>query len=35
MMKLISLNIRGVGGSIKKKYLGDLIQKEEADLVCI
>jgi len=34
-MKLISMNIRGVRGSIKMKYMGDLIQKEHADFVCI
>jgi len=35
MMKLISMNIRGVGGSMKRKYLGDLITKEQLDFVCI
>ena len=34
-MKIISMNIRGVGGSNKKKYLRELIKKEGADLVCL
>jgi len=29
------MNIRGVGGSNKKKYLRELIKKEGADLVCL
>jgi len=35
MMKLISMNIRGTGGSSKKKYLEDLIRKEQANVVCL
>lgn len=31
----ISLNIRGLGGTIKKNYLRDLISWEEADMVCL
>ena len=27
MMKLISMNIRGLGGRIKRKYISDLIKK--------
>jgi len=34
-MKLISINIRGVRGSIKNNYLRELIHKEHADLVCL
>jgi len=34
-MKIISMNIRGLGGSIKRKYLRDLICKEQVDKICI
>ena len=35
MMKIISINIRGIGGNIKRNYLRNLISKEEVDMVCI
>jgi len=34
-MKIISLNIRGLGGTIKRNYLRDLIYKEQANMVCL
>ena len=35
MMKIVSLNIRGLGGSIKRKYIRDLISKEQVDMICL
>ena len=35
MMKVVSLNIRGIGGGIKRKYIKDLISKEQADMLCL
>lgn len=35
MMKIISLNIRGLGGNIKRRFLKDLIYKEQVRIVCI
>ena len=35
MMKIISMNIRGVGENIKKKYLRELIRKEQTSVVCL
>jgi len=35
MMKIISLNVRGLGGSIKRRYLKELIFKEQVGMVCI
>jgi len=35
MMKIVSLNIRGLGGSIKRKYMTDLISKEQVDIICL
>ena len=35
MMKVVSLNIRGIGGGIKRKYIKDLINKEQADMLCL
>ena len=34
-MKIISLNVRGLGGSLKRRYLSDLVSKEQADMVCL
>jgi len=34
-MKIISLNIRGLGGTIKRNYLRDLIYKEQTNMVCL
>jgi len=34
-MKLISLNIRGVGGTIKRNYVRDFISREQVDMVCL
>jgi len=34
-MKIISMNIKGVDGVVKRKYLRTLISKEQADMVCI
>jgi len=34
-MKIISMNIRGVEGKNKKKYLCELILKEQVDVVCL
>jgi len=34
-MKIISLNIRGLGGTLKRNYLRDLISKEHVDMVCL
>ena len=35
MMKIISMNIRGVRGAHKRKYLRELIHKEQAGMVCL
>ena len=35
LMKIISMNIRGIEGSIKRRYLSTLISNEQADMVCI
>ena len=35
MMKVVSLNIRRLGGGIKRKYIKDLISKEQADMICL
>jgi len=35
MMKIVSLNIRGLGGSLKRKYIRDLISKEQVDMICL
>jgi len=34
-MKIISLNVRGLGGSNKRRYLKELIFKEQVGMVCI
>jgi len=34
-MKVVSMNIRGLGGNIKRNYLRNLISKEQTDMVCI
>ena len=34
-MKIISLNIRGAGGVIKRNYVRDLISREQVDMVCL
>jgi len=34
-MKLISINIRRLGGDIKWKYISELIVKEKPGLICI
>jgi len=34
-MKILSLNIRGVGGAIKRNYVRDLISREQVDMVCL
>jgi len=34
-MKIISINIRGLGGGYKLKYLKGLLRKEEVDMICI
>jgi len=34
-MKIVSLNIRGLGGSIKRKYIRDLISKEHVEMICL
>ncbi|XP_068498242.1 uncharacterized protein [Phaseolus vulgaris] len=34
-MKIISLNIRGVGGALKRNYIRDLINREQVDMVCL
>jgi len=34
-MKLISMNISGVGGSSKTRYLEDLVRKEQSYVVCL
>jgi len=34
-MKIISFNVRGVGDTLKRKYLSDLISKEKEDMVCL
>jgi len=34
-MKIISLNVRGLGGTLKRKYLSDLVSKEQANMVCL
>jgi len=33
--KIISLNVRGLGESIKRNYVRDLIRKEQAKIVCL
>jgi len=35
MMKLISMNIRGLGGRIKRKYISDLIKKQQVGFICL
>jgi len=35
MMKIISLNIRGLGGSVKRRYLRELISLEQVGVVCL
>jgi len=35
IMKIISLNVRGLGGSIKRNYVRDLIRKEHVEIVCL
>jgi len=34
-MKIISLNIRGARGTIKRNYVRDLISREQVDMVCL
>jgi len=34
-MKIISMNIRGIRGSIKRNYLRSLISEEQANMMCI
>jgi len=34
-MKILSLNIRGVGGAVKRNYVRDLISREQVDIVCL
>ena len=34
-MKIISLNIRGAGGIVKRNYVRDLISREQVDMVCL
>jgi len=35
MMKLISMNIRGLGGKIKRKYISELIKKQQVGFICL
>ena len=35
MMNLISMNLRGLRGRIKRKYLSDLIRSEQVGMVCL
>jgi len=35
MMKIVSMIIRGLGRSIKRKYIKDMINKEQADMICL
>jgi len=34
-MKLISMNIRSLGGRVKLKYISDLIRKEQVEFICL
>jgi len=34
-MKIIRMNIKGVGGNLKKKCLEELIKKKQEDVVCL
>lgn len=34
-MRILSYNVRGLGGRVKRKVIKKLIQKEEVDVVCI
>jgi len=34
-MKILSLNIRGVGGAVKRNYVRDLVSREQVDMVCL
>ena len=34
-MKIISINIRGLGGGHKWKYLKEIIAREGVDMICI
>ncbi len=34
-MKILSLNIRGIGGAVKKNYVRDMISRELVDMVCL
>ena len=35
LMKLISINIRGLGRDIKWKYIRELIHKEKVGVLCV
>jgi len=34
-MKIISLNVRGLGGTLKRRYINNLVSKEQTDMVCL
>jgi len=34
-MKIVSINIRGLGGDVKRKYLRELISKEDPGLFLV
>ena len=34
-MKLISMNIRGLGGMIKRKYISKLIKEQQVGFICL
>lgn len=34
-IKILSYNVRGLGGRVKREVIRQIIQKEEVDVVCI
>jgi len=34
-MKIVSINIRGLGGEVKRKYLRELVSKEDPGLLLV
>lgn len=35
VMKIVSFNVRGLGGRVKKRELKKLVNKEKLDMICI
>ena len=34
-MNILSLNITGIGGAVKKNYVRDMISREQVDMLCL